>query len=392
MESSETARFAEAFHLQQARRYAEAAAIYAALAKTHLTVNVAQNLGLCLEALGEYPQAEHWLLVAARHRPDDPVLKRLLGSVLAAQGRLGEAEQAFRAALALHPADTGATLGLAALLLSVGRFEEGWPLMEARLDAHAGAVPRVELPYPEWRGDPLAGRSVLVAVEQALGDQIQMARFAQTLKDRGAGLVTLACRPPLVPVFETAPGVDAVVGVAAGEAASVPRHDCWTRYFSLPARLGITLETLPKAPYLFARPERRTRWRGFTGIGLAWQASAAGFNGAEKSLPRNLADEFLDLGCISLRPEDTSAQDLADTAAVIDQLDLVISVDTAVAHLAGAMGKPCWTLLPALRTDWRWMRDRSDSPWYPSMRLFRQRTPGDWRTVVDEVKAALAAR
>ena len=118
MESSESARFAEAFHLQQARRYAEAAAIYAALAKTHLTVNVAQNLGLCLEALGEYPQAEHWLLVAVRHRPDDPVLKRLLGSVLAAQGRLGEAEQAFRAVLALHPADTGATLGLAALLLS----------------------------------------------------------------------------------------------------------------------------------------------------------------------------------------------------------------------------------------------------------------------------------
>ncbi|WP_411286621.1 tetratricopeptide repeat protein [Phenylobacterium sp.] len=387
-----SARFAEAFDLQQARRYAEAARIYAALAKTHLTVNLAQNLAMCLEATGDYAGAEHWLAMAAGHRPDDPVVKRLMGSLLAAQGRLDEAEQAFRVALALRPGDPGATLALAALLLSVGRFAEGWPLMEARLEVQEGAVPQVALPYPEWRGEPLAGRSVLVAVEQALGDQIQMARFAQTLKARGAGLVTLACRPPLVSVLETAPGVDAVVGIAAGEAASVPRHDCWTRYFSLPARLGITLETLPAAPYLFARPERRARWRGFSGVGLAWQASAAGFNGAEKSLSRELADELLDLGCVSLRPEDTSAQDLADTAAVIDQLDLVISVDTAAAHLAGAMGKPCWTLLPALRTDWRWMRDRSDSPWYPTMRLFRQRTPGDWRPIVEEVKAALAAR
>jgi ADP-heptose:LPS heptosyltransferase len=124
---------------------------------------------------------------------------------------------------------------------------------------------------------------------------------------------------------------------------------------------------------------------------VAWRASPTGFNGANKGLPDGLAQRLLDLGAISLDPADTGAADFADTAAIIEGLDLVISIDTSVAHLAGAMGKACWTLLPAIRCDWRWLRDRTDSPWYPTMRLYRQTRPGDWTATVEQVIADLGS-
>ena len=125
------------------------------------------------------------------------------------------------------------------------------------------------------------------------------------------------------------------------------------------------------------------------GVGLVWQASPTGFNAANKGLPRAVAQRLLDRGAISLQPEDTGAADFADTAAIIARLDLVISIDTAVAHLAGAMGKPCWTLLPYVHCDWRWLRDRGDSPWYPGMKLYRQAQPQDWSQTLDQVLADL---
>ena len=171
-------------------------------------------------------------------------------------------------------------------------------------------------------------------------------------------------------------------------------HDYWTRCFSLPERLGATLETLPTPPYLSAPADRRARWAGFgkgARVGLIWQVSPTGFNAPHKRLPRELARGFFDRGAISLEPEDTGAQDFADTAAIIEGLDLVISVDTATAHLAGAMGKPCWTLLPYVHCDWRWLRHRADSPWYPTMRLYRRTQPRDWTETVGQVLADLDA-
>jgi len=272
-------------------------------------------------------------------------------------------------------------------LLRAGRWAEGWPLLEERTHLAPHLVPPGPASYPEWRGEPLEGRSILVWIEQGLGDQIMFGRFASLLKARGAGQVTLACRPPVAPVLATIPGVDAVIPIPVGGSAPVPRHQLWTRYFSLPWRLGITLETLPSAPYVRAPAARPADGR----FGLVWRTSATGAVAQAKTLPPDLAARLSRLGAVSLHPEDTGAADLAETAAIIAGLELVVTVDTAVAHLAGAMGKPVWILLhrPA---DWRWLGEhRLDSPWYPSARLFRQTRAGDWRPVVEEVAGLLAA-
>ena len=389
--ASETAddSFEHAAALQTARRFDEAIAIYERLAAKVLTVNIAINLAVCHATLGNWPRAEHYLGLASRHRPADGVIRRLLGNVHAEAGHTDLAEREYRAILAALPDDGEAQLALGGLCLSLGRYAEGWPLLGARAPLHPDVVPRLNLPYPEWRGEPLDGKSLLVWVEQGFGDQIQMSRFVNTAKAKGAARVTLGSRPQLAHLFSTLAGVDEIVPVAVKGSASVGPHDYWSRCFSLPEHLGITLETLPADPYLSAPADRRDRWAGGPGstggVGLVWRASPTGFNATNKGLPREVAQRLLDRGAISLQPEDTGAADFADTAAIIARLDLVISIDTAVAHLAGAMGKPCWTLLPFIQCDWRWLRNRGDSPWYPSMRLYRQAQPRDWSQTIDQV-------
>lgn len=385
--------------LQKEGRLAEAAAIYRDLASRVVTVKLAVALGTCLAELGELKEAAHYLGLAADHVKTDGALHRLAGNAFANAGDLARGEQELKAALALLPQDPAAQMSLAHLYLSTGRYAEGWPLLEARIGAHPDVVPPVKLPFPEWRGEPLAGRSILVTVEQGFGDKIQMARFMASLKARGAARVTLGCNPPLTHLFTTLGGVDELVTVAVRQSVAVKDHSCWSRYFSLAGHLGVTLENLPNAPYLAAPADRLGPWAGFRPhaslagrrVGLVWQASATGLNAANKGLTPQDAQRLLDLGAVSLHPEDTGAADFADTAAIIETLDLVVSIDTAVAHLAGAMGKPCWTLLPFLKCDWRWLRDRADSPWYPSMRLYRQSRPGDWRETIDQVIADLAS-
>lgn len=352
------ARFAEAFRLQQAGRPRHALDLYRDIASRVMTVNLACNIALCLADLGEPDEALVWLKPALEARPTDKTV-------------------------------AGASLRIGAALLAVGRYAEGWPLMEARALVRPDAAPPIDVSFPEWRGESLAGRSILVGVEQGFGDQIMLARFAADLAAQGAR-VTLATRRPLAALLAMAPGVDRVLVLGKGEVAEVARHDYWTRCFSLPYRLGVTLETLSGAAYLQAPPDRRERWRARPGrIGVMWRTSVTGFNAAAKTLPDELAQRLLDRGAVSLQPEHTGVADFADTAAIIEGLDLVISVDTSVAHLAGALGKPCWTLLPHRGLDWRWLRGRADSPWYSSMRLFRQPPTDDWTSVLDEVEAAL---
>lgn len=377
--------FARGVELQQAQRFAEAAAIYRELAQTRLTSNLACNLGACLGELGDWTGATHYLELAARHQPANVDFHRRLGAVYAEAGRTDRAEQAYRAALASRPDDPSVELALAGLYLSLGRYAEGWPLLAARIALNPDVVPPLNLGYPEWRGQPLGGKSVLVWVEQGFGDQIQMCRFVSGLKARGAARVTLGCRPALAHLFSTLAGADRIIPVAAGAGASVPPHDFWSRYFSLPGELGVTLDDLPAEPYLAAPADRLERWSHAKGVGLVWQASPTGFNAGNKGMPAEAAQRILDRGAMSLHPEDTGARDFADTAAIIARLDLVISIDTSVAHLAGAMGKPCWTLLPHVHTDWRWLRERTDSPWYPSLKLYRQTKPRDWSETVDQV-------
>lgn len=384
--------FDQALALQRQRRWLEAVAAYREVAQVQLTVNVAVNMSICLVELGLFDVAEHWGRIVAVHRADQPRERLRLGHIYRANRKMDLAELEYRTALALSPADAEAKVALAQLLLQLGRYLEAWPLLEARAELAPDKVPEMRASFPQWRGEPLDGKSILVVHEQGFGDQIQMARFVAPMKAAGARAVTLICRPQLAALFAAAPGVDAVVAAELNQPAPVQPHDYWTRYVSLPGLFGATLDNLPQPPYLAAPPERRDRWAGFQGkVGFAWQASATGVNAAAKALSPQDAEVLRNLGCVSLQPEETGAADFADTAAIVEQLDLVISIDTAVAHLAGALGKPCWTLLPRLNTDWRWLLDRSDSPWYPSLRLYRQEKPGDWSEVLAQVSQDLAA-
>jgi hypothetical protein len=257
-------------------------------------------------------------------------------------------------------------------LLRYGKFEEGWELYEERFQRRNWLG---RLSFPEWRGEPVG--SLLVLPEQGLGDQIQFVRYVLELKARGIA-VTLVTPPPLVRLF-AALGVTVLAAVNGMEIAG---HDAWVMIASLPARLGANAETISGAAYLPATP-------GTGGIGLVTRGDPHYEADDNRSLPEDLAAEMRAWrGVRSLHPEDTGSKDMEETARIIDGLSLVISVDTAVGHLAGAMGKPCWLMIPQT-ADWRWLVGREDSIWYGRHRLYRQAEAGDWRSVVDRVRANL---
>lgn len=293
-------------------------------------------------------------------------------------GEAATAETAYRAALKMRPDNAPVMANLGLLLLSVGRYAEGWPLYEARKLIHQPDIPPP--PLPEWRGEPLAGKSLLVWAEQGLGDEIQMARFIAPLKAMGAR-VTLACSPPLVRLFKSLK----VPVLAITPQLKLPRADFQVLMMSLPARLALTLETLSGAPYLAAPATLRTG-----GTGFVWKGNPQHPNDAARSLP---SPEVLGplAAWTTLVDLQTPTGDFLDTARRIQGLDRVITVDTAMAHLCGALGVPCWVMLPAHWTDWRWMRGRDDSPWYGSVRLWRQEVAGDWAGVVARMGEGLAA-
>ncbi|MBZ0091895.1 MAG: tetratricopeptide repeat protein [Sulfuricellaceae bacterium] len=377
------------------------------------------NLANLLAQAGRANEAEQHYRQAIALHPRGAIGHSNLGVLLAACRRDGEAEACFRLALSLAPDYPLARLNLGFLLLAQARFGEGWAHHEARYSAELSdnpiALPR--LPYPQWRGESLAGKSLLVWPEQGLGDGIQFCRYATLLKERGAAHITLVCRPPLKNLLQSLDGWDALM--TPGEAAqALPPHDFWTFLLSIPLYCTPDSVGIPaRIPYLFAAPERIARWSryvppgGFR-VGLAWRGNPAHANDAYRSLPGLAAlaplwavpgvrfvslqkgggeDEALHPPAGQpLTPLGSDLADFADTAAVVAQLDLVICVDTALAHLAGALGKPCWVMLPAHKTDWRWQRGRSDSPWYPgAVRLFRQQDGSDWQGVVAEIAQAL---
>jgi hypothetical protein len=286
------------------------------------------------------------------------------------------AEAAYRRTLALEPDNATATFDLGCVLIAKGRMAEGWPLYEVRESRLRLAG---QLSKPEWRGEPLAGRRLFIWREQGAGDQIMMARFLpQVVAD--AEQVIYGGIPALQRLLEPL-GVD--YRPEDGDFITPP-YDVWSLPCSLPDRLGATEATLPSPPYLFGRP-RPAGGR----IGVAWRGQPANRNNVFRSLPEAAAKRLLALpGAISLEPADTGARDFQDTADIIAGLDLVISVDTSVAHLAGAMGHPVFVLLARHALDWQWPRGER-TPWYPSARLFCQHAPGEWDPVIDAVIAAL---
>lgn len=339
--------------------------------------------GVDLRARGELEAAiaAHREAVAAA--PDSAWAWGHLAVSLHHARRFGEAARAYERALALgdDPVDR-ANYGM--LLLGGGDFERGWPLHDYRRRApdYAG----LSLPFPEWRGGDLEGRSLLIWPEHGFGDQIQFARYANLAAARGAR-VLLGATPELADLFA---GLDAEVFRLTGE-LEIPRPDLWAPVMALPGLFGTTAQTIPGAPYLVAPPDRRAKWAGAVPpgrVGVVWKGSGDNPNDANRSLPSLAAFAPLVEAGAQLVDLQVPRGDFADTAAILEQLDLVVTVDTAMAHLAGALGRPCWVLLPWSRCDWRWGRSGATTPWYPSLRLFRQPALGDWDSVMAEVSAA----
>ena len=341
-----------------------------------------------------------------------------LGNVYFRLHRLDEAETAYLESIRLKPDYAEADLNLGILRLLRGNFRDGWPSYESRWKIPGVAEKQPRFAQPEWTGEPLAGRSLLVYSEQGMGDNLQFVRYLPLLRARYPdSKIYFWCLPPLYRLFAAnadAWGIEALPPTVAG---GLPPFDLHIALLSLPWRLGTELATIPaEVPYLRPDPALVERWgarlQGLPGkrVGVVWASgevytfhrfrtvrlrqleallavegvswvSLQKGGGASQIESEGLSDRILNVM--------DEVEDFADTAALIANLDLVISVDTSVPHLAGALGVPVW-LLDRFDTDWRWLLDRSDSPWYPSMRIFRQTVFGDWETVMAPAAQALA--
>jgi tetratricopeptide (TPR) repeat protein len=345
--------------------------------------------------------------------PQHPYAQRILGTSLLHLNELGPAEQHLRRALELLPGFPLAQLDLAFTLLLAGRLPEGWAWYEHRWrDAARMLRPGFWQAESEWPGPavPLQGKAIAVYAEQGLGDVLQFLRYVPRLQALGAQ-VGCVVQPELVPLVEASfPGVECL---APGRTLSVHTH---VALLELPGRFGTSLDTIPaQVPYLQPPAAARARWRarlaGWSGalkVGLAWSGSMKQVNNRNRALALGLLQPLWrqpGVQCFSLQKGDAGAwtdlrpdreelpdltgewNDFGDSAAMIEQLDLVITVDTAIAHLAGALGKPVWILLPP-NPDWRWLLARDDSPWYPTARLFRRATGEDRGAQVGRVLEA----
>jgi hypothetical protein len=286
--------------------------------------------------------------------------------------------------------------------LLVGDYLRGWPLFEWRWRCRGFVFPKFAQPI--WDGTPLAGRSIMLHAEQGLGDTIQFARYATVLA-KDAGEVTIYTPELLRTLLATVPGATRAVSIQQ----ELPAFDVWCPMMSLPLKCGTTVATIPAPiPYVSADASTVETWRGIISqdprgyrIGICWAGNPNNYNDVNRSIPANLLQPLTNIPGVvaySLQVGDTSGAarqlglidhtarltDFSQTAALMMNLDLIISVDTACAHLAGALGRRAWTLVP-FAPEWRWLLDRSDSPWYPTMRIVR-RSPGEsWAPVVARV-------
>ncbi len=342
----------------------------------------------------------------------DPSLKEAISNLaflLIGADRVKEAEALCEAALERDPTHDEARWALTLALLRQGDYARGWPLYaQCEWEGPAKARFAEQLSAPMWRGEPLEGRSLLVCASEGLGDTLQFSRFLKPLAERGARPI-LACDRKLVGLLERVPGAAAVVD----RDAPLPAFDLWVEQMSLPWLLGTTLGAIPSPRGdIAADPARVEAWRARLPagrkFGIVWSGNPAHPNDARRSMQTSeiaplLAAPGWTLVSLQVGPRSgeiatlfglpdhsIALADFQETAALVECLDLVIAVDTAVAHLAGALGKPVWVLLSAT-AEWRWLAGRSDTPWYETMRTFRQARLGDWSGVLGEVVAALDA-
>jgi len=386
---------------------AEAAACYRrAIALRPRFAEAHNNMGNVLRETEQFEDAAACYQEALRLRPDYADAHANLGLVLQEQRHLAAATARFRQAIQLRPDSASAHFNLSMALLAQGELAEGWREYEWRWQAPHIAPQRRPFPQPQWRGEPATGQTLLIHAEQGFGDTLQFCRYAPLAAARGLRVV-LEVPQSLVRLLRDLPGIDMVV--VRGE--SLPPFDLHCPMMSLPLAFGTTLKSIPAAsPYLHADPAQAASWQArlaATGrpgprVGLAWSGRATNPRDHQRSLgPAQLAPllGIPSLHLVSLQRGGTAPTltdwmedmpDFADTAALVDQLDLVVTVDTAVAHLAAALGREVW-MLDRFNPDWRWLDGRPDSPWYPSLRIYRQPRPGDWTTVVEAVARDLRA-
>jgi tetratricopeptide (TPR) repeat protein len=398
--------------LQELRRSEEAIASCDRAIASRPDLGVAHHSrGNALRALGRYDEALASLDLAIALMPGHASLHNDRGVVLHGLRRFEEALASYGKATLLQPDYAEVWVTWAISLLQIGRFAEGWRLYEWRKKLpEAGAVYR-SFRQPLWSGEEdISGKTLFIHCEQGLGDTLQFCRYARLAEARGAKVV-MAVQQPLVRLLEQ---LGPTIQVTGPE--QVPADfDYYCPLLSLPLAFGTEPDTVPAAlPYLQASAGLREQWsarlpvKTRRRIGVAWRGSATFANDSSRSIDLTTFRALLDLDaewvCIQkdISPDDQAVLrqdgriasfgeergDFADTAALLDTMDLVITVDTSVGHLAAAMGKPVWLLVSCV-SDWRWMLDRDDSPWYPSVRLFRQRKVGSWSDVFDQVKREL---
>jgi len=401
--------------MQNQNRLEEAEELLGRCVRTQPTsVEHRNNWGAILGRLGRLEESAEELLRVTQLVPEFAAGHRNLGITLVRQGMLPEAIAALRHSIKLAPHDAAAHMNLGRALLFAGDFAAGWSEMEWRLIQEEPWW-RI-LTVPLWDGRcSLFGKTILVHAEQGLGDTLQFCRFVEPLNEAGAR-VLLMVQPPLVSLLGSIHGVEAVLPLGLPVSKQFDFH---IPLMSLPLVLGTRLENIPqRIPYLHASVNRIQYWREQLGklgrnfkIGIAWQGSTTYYSDRHRSIPLSYFEPLAKLQGVQLisLQKGYGTEQLAgftkidavvdlkldpgwdaflDTAAVMSGLDLVITSDTAIAHLAGSLGVPVWVALCAT-PDWRWMADGSNSPWYPTMRLFRQKTLGDWGQVFDELTANL---
>lgn len=393
-------------------QFNEALAAYDhALAIDDASAEVHSNKGTALKELSRFDEARAALARALQIQPAYPDALSNLATCLLAEGRTADALEAYSIALALDPGHVDAHWNRALALLIAGDWVEGWAEYEWRFRKFA---PPCASDAPRWEGGRLDGKTILVCAEQGAGDTLKFVRYLPWVQAQGARVV-FACPPALRTLMASCAGIDTIIALTE----TVP-HDVWVPLLSLPGLFGTTPETVPQnVPYLSAPLELTNTWQAKVGsaapntikIGLCWAGSADQKNDHNRSA--RLAD-FAPLARVpgitffSLQKGDSAAQaadpppgmtlvnlthdihDFADTAALMAHLDLIVTVDTSVAHLAGALGVPVWTVLPQA-APWHYLHGRADSPWYPTMRLFQQTAPRNWASVFAQAAQTLLA-
>jgi Flp pilus assembly protein TadD len=367
------------------------------------------NLGAALQARGRYTEAVAEFRSAVGLSPHNAKLLSGFGSALADVGQWDEAIARNRQSLALNPDSAETHLNLGVLLLRAGDFDAGWPEYEWRWRVKNLEVGPVTSHKKIWDGGDLSGKRILLHCEQGFGDAIQMIRYAPMVKQRG-GKTIIFCQMELERLFRTAEGIDEIITWKD----LPPPCEEHSPLMSLPGALKTKLETIPnRVPYLHADKELVKQWRDRIGdknrlkVGIGWAGQSGHPKDHQRSIPLQRF-EFLgklpNVRLFSLQKGKPAAQvresemeitdwsqeftDFADTAALVENLDLVVTIDSAVAHLGAALAKKTWVLLPFV-SDYRWLLDRNDSPWYPTMRLFRQKIMDDWQPPLDELAEAI---